>query len=109
MRYNDEIIFVKNNDGSYYDSELGEWIEEVPVTTITTANVTDLGTNRSVTLFGHIKQGAKVIRLTPLFSVPEWDYIEINSKTYELATEREPLERNTLIVQEVVLNVEKNG
>lgn len=104
MRYADEIIFVKSGAGSHYDPDLGEWVEDEPTKTITSANVTDLGTNRSVTLFGSIKQGAKVVMTQPLFVLPKWDTIDINEKSYQLTTERVPLERNTLIVEEVTVS-----
>lgn len=102
MRYDTKVLFIKNSEGSHYDPDPGVWIEDEPTVTATDANVTDLGTNRSVTFFGSIKQGAKVIRTQPLFVVPKWDVIEINGKFYQLTTERQPLERDTLIVEEVV-------
>ena len=62
MRYDTKVLFIKNGEGSHYDPDLGEWIEDEPTITATETNVTDLGTNRSVALFGSIKQGAVVIR-----------------------------------------------
>ena len=102
MRYDTEVLFIKNGEGSHYDPNLGEWIEGEPTVTATDANVTDLGTDRSVALFGSIKQGAVVVRTQPLFLVPEWDSIEINGKSYKQTTVRKPLERNSMIVEEVV-------
>lgn len=107
MRCDTDVTFIKSSETSHYDSDLGEWIEDEPERTTVSANVTDLGTNRSVTLFGSIKQGAKVIRTQPLFEVPEWDVIEINGKSYQLTTDRQPLERNTLIVEEVSADGQK--
>lgn len=101
MRYNQSIVFVEESSNSHYDSELGEWVECEPKRIETAANVTDLGTDRSITIFGTIKQGAKVIRTQPLFSVPKWDYIEYLGKTYQLVTERVPNHRHSLIVEEV--------
>lgn len=108
MRYNTEIFFVKEGAGSHYDPDLGEWVDEEPTCTATSANVTDLGTNRSVALFGSIKQGAKVIRTQPLFLIPEWDTVEIDGKSYQLTTARQPLNRNSLIVEEVVASGQGN-
>lgn len=102
MRYDTKVLFIKNGEGSHYDPNLGEWIENEPTVTVADANVTDLGTNRSVALFGDIKQGAVVVRTQPLFLVPEWDSIEINGKSYKQTTSRKPLERNSFIVEEVV-------
>ena len=104
MRYTDEITFVKRGS-SNYDPDLGEHVEGEPTKTGTSANVTDIGTDRSITLFGDIEQGAKVIRTMPLFDVPEWDYIEYEGKTYQLTTERSPDKQHTLIVEEVTVNV----
>lgn len=102
MRYDTEVLFIKNGEGSHYDPDLGEWIDDEPTITATNANVTDLGTNRSVALFGNIKQGAVVIRTQPLFIIPEWDIVEIDGKSYQLTTARQPLDRNSLIAEEVV-------
>jgi len=71
MRYTDEITFVKESSESHYDPESGEWINGEPVQTSALVNVTDLGTERSVKVFGDILQGAKVILTMPLFSLPE--------------------------------------
>lgn len=101
MRYTDEITFVKESSESHYDPNLGEYVEGEPFKTITTANVTDLGTERSVKLFGDIRQGALVIRTMPLFSLPEFDHIEIDGKTFKETTARNPSGRHSLIVQEV--------
>lgn len=104
MRFTDEIIFVKRSSESKYDPDLGEWVGGKPERTRTEANVTDIGTDRGVTIFGSVKEGAKVIRTQPLFSIPEFDYIEIAGKTWQQTTARNPAYRNSLIVQEVILN-----
>ncbi|HFO0430191.1 TPA: hypothetical protein ACHIGN_000184 [Enterococcus faecium] len=104
MRFTDEIIFVKRSSDSKYDPDLGEWVEGKPERTRTEANVTDIGTDRSVTIFGDIRQGAKVIRTMPLFVVPEYDRILYEGKTYKDVTTRTPALRNSIIVQEVASN-----
>lgn len=101
MRLTDELTFVKTSAETHYDPNLGEWIEAEPIKTVTTATITDLGTTRSVEIFGDIKQGAKVIRLMPLFVLPDFDLIEFGGKKWELVTDREPDKFHTLIVQEV--------
>lgn len=101
MRYTDEITFVKVSEESHYDPESGEWVEGEPERTSTLGNVTDLGTDRVVTIFGDITEEAKVIRTMPLFCVPVFDFIEFEGKTYKEATKRNPLGRNSLIVKEV--------
>ena len=102
MRYDASITFIKDSTESHYDPNLGEWVHGEPSATITDANVTDLGTNRSMALFGDIRQGAKVIRTMPLFVVPEYDHILYEGKTYKDVTTRTPALRNSIIVQEVV-------
>ncbi|HFC9134924.1 TPA: hypothetical protein QFC14_002527 [Enterococcus faecium] len=104
MRFTDEIIFVKRSSDSKYDPDVGEWVEGKPERTRTEANVTDIGTDRSVTIFGDIRQGAKVIRTMPLFVVPEYDRILYEGKTYKDVTTRTPTLRNSIIVQEVASN-----
>lgn len=100
MRYTDNVIFIKAQK-SHYSPDLGEWTEQEPLKIDVLCNVTDLGTTRSKELFGDIKQEAKVIRTMPLFNWIEFDYVEIDGKKYEEITNRKPLERNSLIVQEV--------
>lgn len=102
MRYTDEVIFIQESADSHYDPDSGEWMDDEPQRTLTLANVTDLGTDRSVKIFGDIRQGAKVIRTMPLFDVPEWDQIEIDNNIYKLTTERIPSNRTSIVVEEVV-------
>lgn len=101
MRYTDEITFVKESSESHYDPESGELINGEPVQTSALVNVTDLGTERSVKVFGDVREGAKVIRTMPLFPLPEFDHIEIDGKTFKETTARNPSGRHSLIVQEV--------
>lgn len=104
MRLINEITFVKTSAETRYDPDLGEWIEAEPIKTVMVATVTDLGTTRSVEIFGDIEQGAKVIRTAPLVVLPEFDYIEFDGKHWKLVTHRAPSMRNTLIVKEVVVD-----
>lgn len=100
MRYDTPITFVDKLE-SYYDPNLGEYTEGKLVETVTVANVTDLGVERSVSVFGQFEEGAIVIRTQPLFKVPSWTYIIIGDKTYSKTMTRNPLGRNTLVVKEV--------
>lgn len=65
------------------------------------ANITDVGTNRSVQLFGNYQQEAKVVRLTKE-PPASWDYLTIDDgdTAYVLQTMRKPLKYFTLIVGE---------
>jgi hypothetical protein len=101
LRYDTSITFIKDSTDSHYDPELGEWVDGEAKRTGTVANVTDLGTERSVKVFGDVREGAKVIRTMPLFSLPEFGHIEIDGKTFKETTARNPSGRHSLIVQEV--------
>ena len=104
MRFTDEIIFVKRSSDLKYDPDSSEWIEGEAERTLTNANVTDMGMDRSVTVLGSVKEGAKVIRTQPLFSIPKFDYIEFEGKTWQVTTARNPSFLNSLIVQEVIVD-----
>lgn len=99
MNYNKKIIFVVEKGGGY-DPELGEHVPSVSILDRERVNLTDLGTDRSKTLFGDINEGAKVIRLLRPYN-KSWDYVVIDGKTYELTTQRDTRLRDGIIVQEV--------
>lgn len=101
MRYLDKVDFVKKSADEGYDPVKGEYVEGEPTIITTYANVTDIGTERSVKVFGDIKQGAKVMRTMPLFVIPDYDYLSFGGKKWRLTTSRNPSERNTFILQEV--------
>lgn len=105
MRYLDEVTFIKESPDSHYDPELGEYIKAEPIKAVFSANITDVGitdvgTDRSAKVFGYIKEGAKIMRMMPLFDMPEYDYVEFEGKKWYLLTYRNPSERNTFILRE---------
>ena len=81
MRYLDEVTFIKESPDSHYDPDLGEWVEKEQTQAVFSANITDIGTDRSVKVFGDIKKGAKVMRMMPLFVMPEYDTLSLIIKS----------------------------
>lgn len=102
MRLDTDVVFVKKGEGSHYDTDIGEVVETPPDEKIVSANVTDLGIERSMKLFGDVKEQRLVIRLLKPYT-GLFDYIRINSKTYKPTTMREPLSRYSIFVDEVTL------
>ena len=100
MRYDQTIIFIHETDG-YYDFDLGEHVSGIVTQTPMKANVTDLGAEMSVKLFGSIKEGALVVRLLRHYTQP-YDYLMIDGVSYELLKEQKLRHKHTLIVREVV-------
>lgn len=100
MRYNKLITFVYEVEGKR-NPETGEYDEPTKTETKQRANVTDLGTDRSVKLFGSILEGAKVVRLLRPFNKP-WDYVLIDGVPYEITKHRDARLRDGFICREVV-------
>ena len=100
MRYDKKIIFVKREKGKY-NPDLGEYEDDKDVRIAIRANVTDLGIDRSVALFGSVEEGAKVIRMLRHYK-NNWDFILIDGKKYEPTKTRDLRLREGFIVQEVV-------
>jgi hypothetical protein len=65
------------------------------------ANVTDVGTDRSIQLFGNYNENSKVVRTTKE-PPANWDYVMIDNHDpkFVLKTSRKPLKYFTLIVGE---------
>lgn len=99
MRYMDKISFFKETE-SKYDYELGEHVKGVLEETELEVNITDLGSERSIKLFGDIQENAKVIRLQPIQEALAFDYVVIESKTFKPMKTLFPLNRKTYIVKE---------
>ena len=100
MRYSDKVWFVTETEGEY-DPDLGEYGPAVLKKVFKRANVTDLGTDRSVKLFGDVTEGKKVIRLLRPYTEP-WDYVIFDGKTYDITTHRDTRLRAGFIVQEAM-------
>lgn len=99
MRFMNEVTFVELGK-EFYDTDTSEYVRSDDVKAIANVNVTDLGAERSVVLFGDIKQGSKVIRVMPHYQIPKFDYIEFDGKNWQLVKDTKPQYRNSLIVEE---------
>lgn len=99
MRYDTTIKFITETEG-YYDFDLGEHVEGRTTEDVVKANVTDLGTERSVTIFGDVKENAKVIRLLRHYDKP-FQSVFVGTTKYQVIKTLDLRQKQTLIVQEV--------
>lgn len=99
MRFMNEVTFVELGK-EFYDADTSDYVRSDDVKTVANVNVTDLGIGRSVVLFGSVKEGRKVIRVMPHYEIPKFDYIEFDSKNWQLVKDTKPQYRNSLIVEE---------
>lgn len=100
MIYDHEVRFYSKKDRKYNPHTHGHEGEIKEVGSLI-ANVTDLGTNRSVELFGNYSQNSLVVRTIKEPPI-SWDYMTIDngSTHYKRQTQRKPLKYCTLIVGE---------
>ena len=99
MRFDRRVTFLK--DDSHYDPKIHGYTDgDIEIATYP-ANVTDVGINKSVQVFGDYKHRALVIR-TYYEPPKDWKYLTLDGdeKKYVLNTVREPLKYFTLIVGE---------
>lgn len=98
MRLNHEITFWL--DDEEYNPKTHECGNK-KVVAVAAASITDMGTDKSVQMFGNYAQKAKVIRLAEPITV-NWSYLTIDDDAthYALNTARNPLQNATLIVGE---------
>ena len=98
MRLDHEITFW--TDDEEYNPKTHEYGEPKKVASAA-ASVTDMGTDKSVQLFGNYAKKVKVIRLVEPVTV-NWSYLTIDDDAthYVLNTARVPLQNTTLIVGE---------
>lgn len=99
MRFDTKIYFVQETAGTY-DAETGDYGESSTQRTPQLANVTDASTDTMQLVYGHIKQGALVIRIQGEAPSP-FDYIEIGGKPYRVDASRRLRRLTTFTVSEV--------
>lgn len=81
MRMSDRITFVAVGE-SYYDPNLGEYIESEPAEETKPCKLSTVGTDRSNELFGKIDTQVIVARLQRPY-LKEFDYILVKSGLYK--------------------------
>ncbi|MDD7693811.1 MAG: hypothetical protein PT937_05505 [Lactobacillaceae bacterium] len=102
MRFNHEVKFY-NAGKRKYNPKTSKYEGGTELVADVMANVTDVGTTRSVQLFGSIVQGVKELRLVePVNDV--WAYLTIDDgpTKYRMQTTTTPLKNVSLLVGEDV-------
>lgn len=97
MRMNHVIRFYTQGTG--YNPVTGRHDGSAKLVATIYANVTDVGVDRAVQVFGNYNHRSKVLRLES--AMPEsWSYLTIDDDAakYRMETARKPLKGNTLIV-----------
>lgn len=94
-----EVKFIKRTEK--YDPEQSKRVPVDEELGIRHANVTDVGIERSATVYGNVKQGQKEVHFMPYDFPPEgFTHVIIDDKTWQEITRRGEV-RVTLILQEV--------
>ena len=98
MRFDDVVYFCKEsepkmnkNSGDY---EVGQTEKQEVF-----ANVTNLGLEQVMTMFGSLDVDAKTVRIQEKYDAP-FDYIEIEGVSYRVQTSRLYRGKQTFIVKE---------
>lgn len=101
MRFNDKIKFYSEAE-EHYDPKVGDYVGGVTLVGEEIANVTETGTETSVSAFGDISTRSLVIRFVNSIEY-KWSYLTVNGleTKYKPITARQPLKNNTLIVGEM--------
>lgn len=81
MRYSDRISFITEKEGGY-NPNTGEHDEAVKTSDVKACNITPIGVERSVQLFGEIDTGIIVARLQRPYN-KVFDYVEIPEGQYK--------------------------
>lgn len=81
MRYADRIIFIKETEGGLNPST-GNHDEAVKTETEFPCNISTMGVNRSVELFGKLDSGVIVARLQRRYNEP-FDHVEVPKGQYK--------------------------
>ena len=99
MRYDKRIYFIRKSQEEY-DPVKGEWVGGATYAVPKMANVTDLGSERSVAMFGDVMEDALTVRLLNRYREP-FDAIRIDNVHYSVIKDVKLRRKHTLIVKEV--------
>ena len=99
MRYDKRIHFIRKSQGEY-DPIKGEWVGGVTYAVPKFANVTDLGSERSIAMFGNVMEDALTVRLLNRYREP-FDTVRIDGTHYSVIKDLKLRRKHTLIVKEV--------
>ena len=99
MRFDKKILFVREAEGTY-DESTGDYGDGSTHKIEKLANVTDASTQTMQLVYGHIRQGALVIRIQGVMLEP-FDYIRIGNKKYRVDMSRTLPRMTTYTVSEV--------
>lgn len=95
MRMDHVIRFYAQGTG--YNPVTGRHDNSAKLVATIYGNVTDMGVDRAVQVFGNYNHQSKILRLES--AMPKsWSYLTIDGDTYRMQTSRKPLKGNTLIV-----------
>ena len=99
MRYDKRIYFIRKSQEEY-DPIKGEWVGGATYAVPKMANVTDLGSERSVAMFGNVMEDALTVRLLNRYREP-FDTVRIDGTHYSVIKDLKLRHKQTLIVKEV--------
>ena len=99
MRYDKRIYFIRKSQEEY-DPIKGEWVGGATYAVPKMANVTDLGSERSVAMFGNVMEDALTVRLLNRYREP-FDTVRIDGTHYSVIKDLKLRHKHTLIVKEV--------
>lgn len=99
MRYDKRIYFIRKSQEEY-DPIKGEWVGGATYAIPKMANVTDLGSERSVAMFGNVMEDALTVRLLNRYREP-FDTVRIDGTHYSVIKDLKLRHKHTLIVKEV--------
>lgn len=82
MNFSDRITFVKMSD-SYYDTDLGEYVESGKVEVVKPCHLSTMGLERVTAIFGSVNRHITVARLQNPYEQP-FDYVKVDNRPYQV-------------------------